>query len=81
MTNLHPASKAAAKILKSQGFDFIRTSALSFSICGKDFNKLYVDIRCSKDTDNLARFEVSSIYDNSENYAKAAVLNNQTFGY
>ena len=83
MSKLHPATKAANKILKKAGFDTFIYGTLSIQIMTREYNEypLIVDVRCSSQVDNLARFEVCHLYDKHTEYAKVAKLHNVEFTF
>lgn len=81
MSKLHPASVAAARILRNNNLNFTRSGALSFRILSDEYNEnpLYVDVRCSHHSDNLAKFDICFLYSEHSEYKKAEILNNFEF--
>jgi hypothetical protein len=79
----HPAIKAATKLLKNAGLDVIQVMALEFKVLSREYNDmpLYVYIRPSAHSDNLARFEICNIYQMHTEYEKAAKLHLQEFTF
>jgi len=79
---LHPALKAAHKILRKHGFDFFPASALSLKIISGNFHQCYADIKLSANDDHKARFEICHLYDDADCFAKAReLLHGQEFTY
>lgn len=80
---VHPARTKAQHILRKAGIDAHGDGNLSLRIASLEYNAhpLIVDIRCSSQDDNLARFEVCHLYSEHSEYAKVVPFHMQEFNF